>query len=312
MEYLLLIIGCAILIAGANWLVEGASGLAKRFNVSNLVIGLTVVAFGTSSPELVVNLIASFKGSSEIALTNVIGSNIINVFVILGIVALISPVPSQRSHNIQIILSIIAALSLVVLGVWGDGILTRLDAVILLLFFSYFIYRTFKDANEHKKEMESDYADEVFVPMKIWKAILLIIAGLVALVGGGELIVRNAVWIARAWGVSEAIIGLTIVALGTSLPELATSAIAAMKKNTDLAIGNVIGSNIFNVFFVLGISAFVRELPAYKNMLNDSLFAALGSVLLIVFIYSHKSRRINRGQGFLLLAVYAVYLFFSL
>lgn len=306
----LLIVGFVVLILGADWLVSGASGLAKRLNVPDLVIGLTVVAFGTSAPELMVNLMAAFNNESEIALTNILGSNTINTFIILGISALIYPIKSQKSsRKYEIPWSMFAGLIILVMGTecfglcGGDAIISRLDGVVLLLIFSLFMYYTLKMAKNNTENQE-----EGFLPMKIWKAVLLIAVGLVALVVGGKVIVINAVSIAQAFGVSQAVIGVTVVALGTSLPELATSAIAAFKKNPDLAIGNVIGSNIFNVFFVLGISAVIRPLPSYSNLWIDASLAALGSLLLLLFVSTNRHKELKRWQGAFFLACYGVYL----
>ena len=306
----LLSVGFVVLILGADWLVSGASGLAKRLNVPDLVIGLTVVAFGTSAPELMVNLMAAFNNESEIALTNILGSNTINTFIILGISALIYPIKSQTSsRQYEIPWSMFAGLIILVMGTecfglcGGDAIISRLDGVVLLLIFSLFMYYTLKMAKNNTENQE-----EGFLPMKIWKAVLLIAVGLVALVVGGKVIVINAVSIAQAFGVSQAVIGVTVVALGTSLPELATSAIAAFKKNPDLAIGNVIGSNIFNVFFVLGISAVIRPLPSYSNLWIDASLAALGSLLLLLFVSTNRNKELKRWQGAFFLACYGVYL----
>lgn len=310
----LLIVGFVVLILGADWLVSGASGLAKRLNVPDLVIGLTVVAFGTSAPELMVNLMAAFNNESEIALTNILGSNTINTFIILGISALIYPIKSQKSsRKYEIPWSVFAGLIILVMGTecfglcGGDAIISRLDGVVLLLIFSLFMYYTLKMAKNNTENQE-----EGFLPMKIWKAVLLIAVGLVALVVGGKVIVINAVSIAQAFGVSQAVIGVTVVALGTSLPELATSAIAAFKKNPDLAIGNVIGSNIFNVFFVLGISAVIRPLPSYSNLWIDASLAALGSLLLLLFVSTNRHKELKRWQGAFFLACYGVYLIWLL
>ena len=314
MNYVLLIIGFALLTISADWLINGASGLAKRLNISDLVIGLTIVAFGTSAPELVVNIVAATEGSSDIALTNILGSNIINTLIILGISATIFPVACKQStYRIEIPLSVLAGLAVLLLGTNFFGLLhlgeshngvSRIDGTILLAIFicfcSYTIYQSLH--NRDKASAES------YEAMPIWKAILLIVFGLAGLVFGGELIVSNAVIIAKSWGISEAVIGVTIVALGTSLPELATSAMAAYKKNTDLAIGNVIGSNIFNVFFVLGISATIRPLPSYENLQIDAAMAAGSSLLLLLFIAISRKRNINRFEGIAMLTIYGIYL----
>ncbi len=310
LNIVLLIVGFVVLVLGADWLVDGASGLAKRMNVPDLVIGLTIVALGTSAPELVVNIVSSIEGSSQIALTNILGSNIINVLIILGVSATIYPIASQRSlRRFDIPMSILAGLAILVLGtecfglMGSDWVVSRLDGIILLCIFALFMYHSVREAKRGQNAGGDEYK-----PMKIWKAIMLILVGIGFLVGGGELIVRAAVAIAEAWGVPEAVVGVTIVALGTSLPELATSAVAAFKHNSDLAIGNVIGSNIFNVFFVLGVSAVIRPLPAYNHLLVDSACAAGCCALVWLFVCTNKRHEIKRWQGVLLLACYAVYL----
>lgn len=303
-DYLLIFAGFALLIFGANFLVDGSSGLAKRFNVSNLIIGLTVVAFGTSAPEMVVNLVAALNpGSTDIALTNIIGSNMINTFVILGAAAVVFPIASQKSsRRFDIPLSLIAPVAVFLLSM--NGILSLTDGLILLLFFIWFMYTNIRNAVRHPEEEQT----EDYKPMKIWKAILLIIGGLATLVGGAQLIVPSATNIAASYGVSQSVIGLTIVALGTSLPELATSVVAAFKKNSDIALGNVIGSNIFNVFFILSSSALIRPLPVYPGMNVDLMVTAAGSLLVLLFIYSNKERNIKRWGGLLFLLSYTAFL----
>ena len=303
-DYLLIFAGFALLIFGANFLVDGSSGLAKRFNVSNLIIGLTVVAFGTSAPEMVVNLVAALNpGSTDIALTNIIGSNMINTFVILGAAAVVFPIASQKSsRRFDIPLSLIAPVAVFLLSM--NGILSLTDGLILLLFFIWFMYTNIRNAVRHPEEEQA----EDYKPMKIWKAILLIIGGLATLVGGAQLIVPSATNIAASYGVSQSVIGLTIVALGTSLPELATSVVAVFKKNSDIALGNVIGSNIFNVFFILSSSALIRPLPVYPGMNVDLMVTAAGSLLVLLFIYSNKERNIKRWGGLLFLLSYTAFL----
>ncbi len=314
MNYVLLIIGFVLLTISADWLINGASGLAKRLNISDLVIGLTIVAFGTSAPELVVNIVAATEGSSDIALTNILGSNIINTLIILGISATIFPVACKQStYRIEIPLSALAGLAVLLLGTNFFGLfhlnetqqgVSRIDGIMLLAIFicfcSYTIYQGLH--NRDKASTES------YEAMPIWKAILLIVFGLAGLIIGGELIVSNAVTIAKSWGISEAVIGVTIIALGTSLPELATSAMAAYKKNTDLAIGNVIGSNIFNVFFVLGLRSIIHPLKSYENIQVDAAMAAGSSLLLLLFIAISHKRNINRFEGITMLTIYGIYL----
>ena len=331
---LLIVAGCTALIKGAGWLVDGASGLAKQYGISDIVIGLTVVAFGTSMPEFVVNMVAVGQGNSEIAITNVLGSNIINIFVILGVTSLIYPISSQRqSRRFDIPWSMLGALFILMFAIynspawldiesmlnvnlaspsikdlgsvdWGAGHMSFISGIggtILWVFFIFYLWQTFKHA-------KADDSDENYTPVSIKKALLLIIGGLVGLVIGGEVIVKSATSIARSLGVSDAIIGLTVVALGTSLPELATSCMAAMKKNCDIALGNVIGSNIFNIFFILGTSACVMPLPGYKGLELDAIMAALGSALVMGFVYLNKKREIKRWHGAVLLVVYVGYL----
>ena len=333
----LIIAGCAALIKGADWLVEGASALAKKYGVSDIVIGLTVVAFGTSMPEFVVNMVAVGQGSTEIAITNVLGSNIINIFVILGFTALIFPISSQKStRRFDIPFSLIAALLVLIFAVYNSpswlqvehifnmniadptlhdlgsiqmgqgngGFISGVGGSILLIFFLIFLWHNFKGIGS-APQAESN---EEYKPMSARRALALIIGGLIGLVVGGEVIVKSATSIAQSLGVSDAIIGLTVVALGTSLPELATSCMAAFKKNCDIALGNVIGSNLFNIFFILGTSACVKALPGYHGLETDAMMAALGSVLVMLFVYLTKKHEIKRWHGAILLLIYAAYL----
>ena len=310
-----IVVGFVALVKGADWLVDGASAIAKRFGISDLVIGLTVVAFGTSMPEFVVNMVSVAEGSTDLAITNILGSNIINTFVILGLTALVYPIVSQkRSRDFDIPMSIIAGVLVLIFvavqlpfGEAGKGI-GHLGGGVLLAFFCYFLYNTFRNAKEGVKELKSEGVKE----LTIQRAIGLIIGGLVGLVVGGELIVKSAVDLATRMGVSEAIIGLTIVALGTSLPELATSVIAAAKHNSDIAIGNVFGSNIFNVFFVLGTSAAIHPLPAYEGIELDACMAAMGSIIVWLAVKTNKERKVQRWAGALLLIVYGGYLAYRL
>ena len=313
----MLIVGLVLLVKGADWLVDGASAIAKRFGISDLAIGLTVGAFGTSMPEFVVNMVSVAEGSTDLAITNILGSNIINTFVILGVTALIYPVTSQRrSRNFDIPMSIIAGVlvfaCVALRSPFGEvcpGI-SRMGGIILLVLFAYFLFNTFRHAKDHPDEIgDSENATK---PIGVGLALLLVLLGLAGLVVGGEMIVKSAVQIATNLGVSEAIIGLTVVALGTSLPELATSAMAAFKHNSDIALGNVIGSNIFNVFFVLATSAVVRPLPSYDGIVLDAWTAAVGSMLVWLFVKTNKQRQIKRWGGAVLLIVYAGYLTYRL
>ncbi|MBO7458114.1 MAG: calcium/sodium antiporter [Paludibacteraceae bacterium] len=303
------------LVKGADWLVDGASAIAKRFGISDIVIGLTIVAFGTSMPEFVVNMVSVAEGTTDLAITNVLGSNIINTFVILGLTALVYPIVSQRhSRLFDIPLSVLAGLFVLVAvtipQLWGTSSIgiNRVGGIILLGFFCIFLYETFRHAKAHPEEKSAGAVKEI----PFYRAVVLILVGLAGLIIGGELIVKSAVDIAVRCGVSESIIGLTIVALGTSLPELATSVIAAFKKNCDIALGNVIGSNIFNVFFVLGTSAVVHPLPAYEGIELDAMMVVLSSGIVWVAVSTNHEHKIQRWAGALLLVIYAGYLTYRL
>ena len=311
----LLLVGFAILIKGADFLVNGASSLAKKFNISNLAIGLTVVAFGTSMPELIVSLIAALNGKADAAFGNVIGSNNFNLLFILGVCGLICPLVVHRnSVKYEVPLSLLAALVLFLVindtmlfgALPNENWLSRIDSFILLIFFClfmFYIYRTMKNSSE------TDGGEQI----KIYSSSIatgLVALGLVFLIGGGKLVVDNAVEIASHFGLSERIIGLTILAIGTSLPELATSAVAAYKKNTDIAIGNVIGSNIFNIFFILGVTGLVSPLKFDIAMNFDLYVLMIGTVALMIFMFTINTRKLDRWEAFLMLTAYFAYTIF--
>lgn len=307
---LLLLLGFVILIKGADFLVNGASSAAKKFNVSNLAIGLTVVAFGTSMPELIVSLLAAIDGKSDASFGNVIGSNNFNLLFILGIAGMIYPLVVQKNtvrYEVPISLMAAGVLFLLVndsriLGLDTNG-LSRMDSGILLLFFGGFmvyIYRTMKQT------VQED-TDGVIKLYSMPVSIGLILLGLSMLVGGGKLVVDNAITIAHHFGLSEKLIGLTILAAGTSLPELATSAVAAYRKNTDIAIGNVVGSNIFNIFFILGITGLIQPIP-YNVAMNFDIYVLLGATLvLMVFMFTLTQRKLDRMEALILLTCYLAY-----
>lgn len=307
LEIILLVLGFGLLIKGADWMVDGASALAKKYNISDLAIGLTIVAFGTSAPELVVNGFANFNGHQGIIFGNIIGSNNFNLFAILGIAGLISPLIVQSSTVWkEIPLSFLGILIVYALTneIMSDGpeVLSRMDGAILLILFLgflYYVYRQFRnDPSQQKIETKP------FSKPKIW---LFIVIGLAGLVIGGHLVVTNAVSMATAMGVSETVIGLTIVAAGTSLPELATSVVAALKKNNDIAVGNVIGSNIFNLFFILGITAAIRPVP-YELVINNDLFIlSLGTIFLFLAMFVGKKHVLHRWQAAVLLVTFIAY-----
>lgn len=303
---LLIILGFTSLIFGANWLVDGASSLAKKNNVSDLVIGLTIVAFGTSAPELVVNSVASFNGLSDIVFGNIIGSNNFNLFIILGIAGLIYPITVQSSTAWrEIPISLIVAILLFVLAndflINQNPEISRIDGVILLVGFVCFIYYVFTQLKQEKSEVipyeeKSNY--------KIWALIVIGIAGLII---GGKLVVDNSINIATELGVSQKIIGLTIIAAGTSLPELVTSIVAALKKNSDIAIGNVVGSNIFNVLLILAISSIVNPIEYSPNFNQDLLILIGGTVFLIIAMFTGKRKKLDRWEALILLSFYLIY-----
>ena len=307
---LFLVVGLVLLVKGADWLVDGASKLAKRLGVTDLVIGLTIVAFGTSMPEFVVNMVSVADGATDLAITNILGSNIINTLVILGCSALVCPLVAQRSTvRLDIPLNIVAGVLVLVFVFISSPMepkgLSRVEGLALLVVFAAFLVYTFYTAKADATTTTES------TPFPLWKCVVLILAGLVGLVVGGEMIVKSAVAIARYCGVAEAVIGLTIVALGTSLPELATSVVAAFKHNNDIAIGNVVGSNIFNVFFILGTSAIIKHLPVYPGIEIDAALVAV-SALAVWLLLCNKNRSINRWGGVLLLVIYAGYLTYRL
>lgn len=309
---LLLIAGFAFTVYGADLLVGGASSLAKKLKVSNLVIGLTVVAFGTSAPELTVNITSSLSGATEIALGNVLGSNIANILLILGISAAIYPLTVGKGTVWKEIP--FALLAAVVLGIAAsdaliDGnilsLLSRTDGLIFLAFFIIFLYYTFGIARTTGDSDGDDVGE-----MKLGKSIIYVVLGLVGLVLGGKWVVTGATDLALALGMSTTLVGLTIVAVGTSLPELATSAVAAYRRKVDIAIGNVVGSNIFNTFLVLGTSATVSNLPVQANLLTDLALNIAITLLLFITLFIGKRHTIERWQGVLYITLYIVYVGF--
>lgn len=305
-SFVLIIIGFASLIYGASWLVNGASSLAKKHNISDLVIGLTIVAFGTSAPELVVNSVASFNGFSDIVFGNIIGSNNFNLFLILGLAALIYPITVQSSTAWkEIPISLIATVLLFALAndffLNQDAEVSRLDGALLLLAFLAFLYYVFK---QMKREKTEEITYEKKSNARIWGLIVFGIAGLII---GGKLVVDNSIDIATELGVSQKIIGLTIIAAGTSLPELVTSVVAAVKKNSDIAIGNVVGSNIFNILLILAISALINPIKYNPNFNQDFLILMGGTVFLVIAMFTGKRKKLDRWEALILLSFYLIY-----
>ena len=308
---IMLLIGFVMLIYGADKLVDAASSLASNFGIPNIVIGLTVVAFGTSAPELVVNVFASISGSPDMVMGNVVGSNIFNILGILGISAVIYPLTVKSNTTwIEIPLCLLAAVLIFILAddfffnSGSENLLSLGDGVILLMFFIIFLAYNI---------MVSKQGDQILEEFEIGKyttgmAILWIIVGLAGLVFGGKLIVDNAVEIAKYFGMSERVIGLTIVSIGTSMPELATSIAAVRKKKVDIAIGNVVGSNIFNTFFILGVSATIFPVTISPPNFTDIWVNIFTSLLLFVFVFTGRGRKIEKWEGFVFMGLYVAYL----
>ena len=317
-EVIWLVAGLALILAGANLLTDGASDIARRMGVSDLVVGLTVVAFGTSTPELVISVVSAASGNPSIAVGNVVGSNILNILLIIGVTALIRPIVVERSVMTREIPMVV--LSSAILLVFGysslldggtDDVITRVDGIMLLVFFALFLRYTLASA---KGEPTADLTgqSETGRNMPVWRSLIYIVLGLAGLIWGGDRFVDSASAIARTLGVSEAVIGLTIVAVGTSLPELATSVVAAVKGKPGLAIGNVIGSNIFNILLILGAAATVCPLP-FEGITHVDLWTMTGASVaffLVARVYGHQV--INRVEGAALLLSYVAYMLWLL
>jgi cation:H+ antiporter len=312
LTYIFFIAGFALLIKAADMLVDGASSIAKRLHISPIVIGLTIVAFGTSAPELIVNIFASASGNTEIAIGNILGSNIANVLLILGVSAMIYPLATKKNTVWkEIPLSLLAAM---ILGVMANDVLidggsfsglTRIDGIVLLCFFTIFLYYTFGIA-----KISGETNDAEIRQFGYMKSTFYIIFGLAGLALGGKWIVDGAVKISGLFHVSQSLISLTIVAIGTSLPELATSAVAAYKKQQDIAIGNVVGSNIFNIFWILGVSSVIRPLPFHPRSGVDILMTVFASLILFFVMFIGKKHTVERWQGIFMVLIYIGYIVF--
>ena len=298
-ELVLLVVGFAMLIKGADIFVEGAAGIAAKFGIPQLVIGLTIVAMGTSAPEAAVSIAAAFKGTADITIGNVVGSNIMNVLVILGVTALIVSVAVQQSTiRYEIPFVILVSVVLLIMGAMGKTI-GRMDGVILWVLFIVYLVYLFLMA-KHGKEEEETQADA-----PVWKLLLFVVLGAALIVIGADVSVDAASEIARVIGLSERFIGLTIVALGTSLPELCTSVVAARKGKADLAIGNIVGSNIFNILFVVGTTALIIPVPFNPAFVIDTAVAIGAAALLWICVW--KNKKLTRPGGIVMLAGYACY-----
>ena len=308
-DILLFIVGLALILSGANALTDGASSIAKRMKVSELVIGLTIVAFGTSAPELAVSAISAIKGNGDIALGNVVGSNLFNTLMIIGCTVLVRPLKVSRLLiKKEIPLCILASFVLILLcadateGCVAGG-LSRTDGLVLLCFMAIFLSHTFSiAAGEEQNASESGIKE-----MPLWRAILFSIGGLLFLIAGGESFVRGASGLARALGASESLIAVTIVAGGTSLPELATSVVAALKGKSEMAVGNVVGSNLFNILLILGLSSTISPIKLAGIGAIDLGMVLLSSIVLWFVGVFYKERTITRAEGALMIALYVAY-----
>ena len=317
MDILLLILGLALILGGANFLTDGSAALAQRFRVPEFIVGLTIVAVGTSTPELVVSVLSAAAGNSDVAIGNVVGSNIFNVFVILGICALIAPLP-LTGGNIRRDIPFVTAASVLLLLFTSDRLLGlgqadaigRIDGIIMLLLYIALIRYTIRAEGRTAVQAtpETAAAGKPQRGKAMWLIVVMIVGGLAGLVFGGELFLRSATAIARALGVSESVIAITLVAGGTSLPELASSVVSLIKGKADMALGNVIGSNIANILLILGLSATINPLTLGGITRIDLLVVLLSSVLLFVSAFTFRRRAVDRWEGFLFLVIYALYI----
>lgn len=306
----MLAFGLFLLVKGADWFVNGAASLATHFRVSPIVIGLTVVAFGTSLPELIVNLVSSAQGASDLAIGNVMGSNIANLLLVLGATACVTPLVLKKTTVWrEIPLAILAAILVFMMGNDGlfvgraDSVLDRIDGMVLICFFFVYLYYTFGVSRK-------DVKMENFTEIHLGKSIAYICAGVAMLYLGGEWAVNGAMGFAKLMGLSDTVIGLTVIGIGTSLPEFATTYLAARKGHADLAIGNAIGSNIFNIFWVLGMSAIIRPLPFNTENGLDAFFVITASILLFVMMFLGKKHTLGRWEGLLFVGIFIGYIVF--
>ena len=313
MEYLFFILGFIILIGGATLLIEGATVIGKKLGIPPGITGLTIVAIGTSLPELIINIFASANGNTDLAISNVLGSNIINILVIIGITAIISPIPVLKHtyfRDIPFSLFAVGALFVIVqdkslLGKESNTVSMNDGLVFLamLIVFLYVYYRSSKNSVSQ---------DEKKAKFPLWQAIAFILAGITGLYFGGEWIVKGAIFVAADLGMDEATIGLTIIAMATSLPELVTSIIASLRGNPEMAIGNAVGSCIFNILLVLGVSSVISPLPFQSGSMLDLIIAIAATITLVVFVYTGKGRKISRVEGGMMIVMYGAYLWWIL
>lgn len=305
MNYLLLIAGFVLLTKGADWFVDGSASVAKRLKVPTLIIGMTIVAMGTSAPELAVSTAASLKGSNTMAISNVVGSNLFNLMVVCGACALFKPLTVKLSTlKVEFPFSIIASVFLLIMCYIGMCI-GRIDGLILtVLFIAFMAWMVISAKKARDTVVEGELEEEIKV-LPVWKCMLFIVVGIAAIVLGGDLVVDSASAIAASFGLSQTLIGLTIVAFGTSLPELVTSMVAARKGDVDMALGNVIGSNIFNILLILGVAGLLSPMVVLQENLIDMVILIVMS--LIVLFFSWRKQSINRTEGIVMLVMYGAY-----
>ncbi|MFH1412486.1 MAG: calcium/sodium antiporter [bacterium] len=312
MPYLLVIAGFIFLIKGADYLINGATSIAKQLRISDLVVGLTIIAFGTSAPELFINIISSIQGNTDIAIGNILGSNIANILLILGITAIVYPLKVKHDiiwKDIPLSLLAVVVVGLLVNDVLidnsGTSLLSRIDGYILLSFFAIFLIHVHTMAKASKAEMK---ANKTKPRHGLGSSISLIVLGIVGLSLGGRFAVDGAVALATQWGVSQVFIGLTIVAIGTSLPELVTSIVAALKRKADIAVGNIVGSNIMNIFWVLGLSSIIRPIPFNYTNNFDIVILTIASVLLFAWMLTGRKNILEKWQGVVFVIMYIIYI----
>lgn len=319
-DILLLILGLGLILVGANYLIDGASAIAKRFGISDFIIGMTIVGIGTSTPEMVVSFISAAQGNADIAVGNIVGSNIFNILMILGVTAIILPL-SLTGNNIKkdipfallAVFALIAAGADIMLDKAAANILSRTDGLLLLALFGVFMAYTIYSAQSGTEAVkQTDSSNNGNVSKPVWIAALMVIGGLAGLVYGGDLFVASASSIAKMLGVSDAVIALTIMAGGTSLPELASCIAAALKKNSDLALGNVVGSNIANIFLILGGSAVIHPLNMNNMSVIDMGTLALATILLFITAFTFKKKTIDRAEGVIFILIYIGYVIFTI
>ena len=307
LQIVILVLGFVFLVKGADWFVDGAASIATKFGIPQLIIGLTIVAMGTSAPEAAVSITAAAGGNADITIGNVVGSNILNIFVILGLTALVNPVVVQKSSLIVDIPVVIGITAMIfVMGL--DGSISRFDAVIMLIVLaSYLVYLIWDAKRSKALGLETNEDSEEIKNLSLPKSLIFTVIGLALIVAGSNCVVEGATFIAEKAGLSERFIGLTIVALGTSLPELFTSVTAAMKKNSDIAVGNILGSNIFNILFVVGLSGLIIPVPFQSAFRFDTIVSEIAAILLLLF--SIPKKRLSRVAGIIFLICYAVYFY---